>query len=330
MVPLTIVIPNGRVFPSALVAALGSQMREGDEIRVVQNHRRHAARHWVGAGAGEGAPALTDDSRVRLLTSGLGAAAARNVGWRTAVNEWIVFVDDDVEAPAGFLAQVRERIVERSTPRVLTFRVRSTSGDPSIDTLSALVPLDRGPGVFRTPAEPVALNDMWQYGVGAAMAAHRSVLEATGGFKEALGAGRRNGGAEDWELLWHASRHSEVEYRGDVAVDHRPVESVRVQLVKFRQYGRAMAALAGTAKSRDGLTTMLHLCRHMARLTGWCRKAGLPVGVLRQVRIGTTLVIVETARVYLLSLLLRRPDGVRCVMCRRGDAILPTPEPTAP
>jgi GT2 family glycosyltransferase len=267
---------------------------------------------------------------VRVLTSALGAAAARNVGWRTAANEWVIFVDDDVEVPAAFLADVRQRIIERSTPRVLTFRVRCTSGDRSIDTLNAFVPLDRGPGVFRTPAEPVPLNEVWQYGVGAAMAAHRSVLEATGGFKEALGAGRRNGGAEDWELIWHVSQHSEVEYRGDVAVDHRPVESLRVQLLKFRQYGRAMAALMGTAKGRDGLTTMLHFCRHMTRITGWCRQAGLSRGVLRQVRIGTTLAIVEGARVYVLSLLLRRPNGVRCPRCRHGDANAPMPEPTAP
>jgi hypothetical protein len=213
---------------------------------------------------------------------------------------------------------------------VLTFRVLSKSDDPAIATLGAFVPLDRGPGVFRTPAEPVPLNDVWQYGVGAALAAHRSVLEATGGFKEVFGAGRRNGGAEDWELIWHVSRHSEVEYRGDVAVDHRPVESVRVQLLKFRQYSRAMAALMGTAKGRDGLTTMAHFCRHMWRLTGWCRQAGLPRGVLRQVRVGTTLAIVGAARVYVMSLLLRRSSGVCCPRCRRSDAIVPMPEPTAP
>src|SRR5215472_15990985 len=106
MVPLTIVIPNGRVFPSALVAALGSQTLEGDEIRVVQNHRRHAARHWAGANAGQAAPAPADHQGVRVLTSELGAAAARNVGWRSAANEWIVFLDDDVHVLAGFLAEV--------------------------------------------------------------------------------------------------------------------------------------------------------------------------------------------------------------------------------
>jgi glycosyltransferase involved in cell wall biosynthesis len=317
MVPLTIVIPNGRIFPSALVAALTSQTLEGDEIRVVQNHRTHAARHWAGVGAGDSAPAPAEHPGVRVLASALGAAAARNVGWRTAANEWVVFVDDDVEVPATFLADVRERLVERSTPRVLTFRVLSTSSDPSIATLSAFVPFDRGPDVFRSPAAPVPLNEAWRYGVGAALAAHRSVLEATGGFKEALGAGRRNGGSEDLELFWHASRHAEVEYRGDIAVEHRPVESVRVQLLKYRQYGRAVAALAGTAKGWDGLRSTFDFCRHMARLTSWSRQASLSGGLLRQVRIVTTLAIAEAARVYVLSLLLRRRRGVRCPQCRR-------------
>src|SRR5215471_489014 len=148
MVPLTIVIPNGRAFPSALVAALGSQTLAGDEVLVVRNHRRGAGRHWAGAGLGEPAPA--DRPGVRVLASALGAAAARNVGWRAASGEWVVFLDDDVEVPAGFLTAVRERLAERPDPRILTFRVRCTSDDPSIATLGSFVPLDRGSGVFRT------------------------------------------------------------------------------------------------------------------------------------------------------------------------------------
>ncbi|WP_342762363.1 HAD-IIIA family hydrolase [Kineococcus xinjiangensis] len=37
-----------------------------------------------------------------VRSGGRGAAAARNAGWRRARTEWIVFVDDDVELPAGW------------------------------------------------------------------------------------------------------------------------------------------------------------------------------------------------------------------------------------
>jgi hypothetical protein len=98
---------------------------------------------------------------------------------------------------------------------------------------------------------------------------------------------------------------------------------MRVQLLKFRQYGRAMGAVAGTGKGRDGLVAIAGFCRHMERLTRWSRQAGLPADELRQIRAGTLLAIVETARVYVLSLLLRRRRGVGCAGCARRPAAAP-------
>jgi len=117
----------------------------------------------------------------------------------------------------------------------------------------ATVSLDGGAEVRRTGLIPLRLRDAWMFGAGAAMLASRKVLMTTGGFKDKLGAGLRDGGTEDSEFLWNASRHTIIEYCGHIAVLHEGAANVSILARKIREYGRAIGHLDGMSRSVDGL-----------------------------------------------------------------------------
>ena len=335
MIALSIVIANARVFPRILVGQLAEQVFGRDEILVVRN-RPPVSGAWVGTdksctsehrppnkisySCSHAPEKLSSSLRYRgntflIASASGGVSVARNVGWRSARNEWILFLDDDVTISRSFLSKVRERLVERGFPGVMTFRVHSIAS-VKWSGVRAIISLDRGPELRHTvPPAALALHEVWQYGVGAAMLVSSDVLRDTGGFKPGLGAGRRNGGAEDLEFLWHASRHTTVDYAGDIVVRHRDVCSLRDIGRKFREYGRAIASLAGTAKHVDGLRTVVNYCSHLTSATSSKRLAGLPRQTLLWMRAAVALAVAETGWVYTHSLVCRARSGVLCAGC---------------
>ena len=165
---------------------------------------------------------------------------------------------------------------------------------------------------------PVRLRDAWRFGCGAALLAHRQVLNETGGFRERLGAGRKHGGAEDLEFLWHASRHAAIEYNGRIQVLHDQPRSIETITTTARQYGRALGLLAGTAGARDGLPLILGYCRHIIRAT--IVRVARDESRTRQLvhyRAGMSLAVVETIAVFLSATLAEPRGGVLCRLCRR-------------
>ena len=148
------------------------------------------------------------------------------------------------------------------------------------------------------------------------MLVRRDILEETGGFKEKLGAGRKHGGGEDLEFLWHASRHTAIQYLGDVAVDHRDVEDLTDVGRKFCHYGRAIARLSGASKERHGLDAVTGYCIHIASAVVGCGRL-TECGFRERcvLRIHAFVAVVETGRVYVGSLLMDPRADLLCQDC---------------
>lgn len=323
---LSIVISNARPLPQALIERLESEVIHGDEILVIQNRPASAPRYWVGITSEAESASTTavtlctatpiPRSRAVILLNGLdGAAAARNLGWRMAKNDWVLFLDDDVMVDETFLDAVREHLSGKPMAEVVTFRVLSLPPRRWAPLFEATISLDRGPGIRCTDGTSLRLQDVWMYGAGAAMACSRSILKATGGFKDHFGAGRRNGGTEDTEFIWHASRHAAVEYCGDIRIHHESVSCFPDLSRKLREYGRAIGHLGGTTKNIEGYRYVSNYCRHIAAAMYRNDGLGLSRRSTDRVRMAIGMAAAESLRVYALSLLHGHPTDLLCQRC---------------
>lgn len=308
---LAIVVPNARSFPTALVTDLLEQMAPTDEVVVVSNRARGAGSSWRGVGAGPPArhsSAFPEGITVMVDQDG-GAASARNLGWRSTSAPFVVFLDDDVQIPPGFVDRARSAAAGAGEPAVVGFRVtylqpRSAAAD--------LITLDRG-GRPRRAAGGIAVTDAWLFGVGAALMASRGALEATGGFKDHLGAGRRHGGSEDLEFLWHASWHGTLSYAGSVVVEHASPTVAEVRR-KLREYGRAIGRLGGSVGVRPGVELVAGYARNVLQGTAHLRLWDLGlVGATRAVA-AALVALAETAGA-LIAAWIERSAVAGCTNC---------------
>lgn len=304
---IAVVIPSARDFPAELVDEL---LRQGaDEVVVVQNRPARAGRHWAGVPRHRRArpPAVAGHERAAsprlavIFDAEGGAASARNVGWRLATSGTVLFLDDDVHVGSGFVDAVR-RLRAQERADVIGLRV---VGHHTPAPFSRTIRLDRGED-DRGPARAVPLADAWMYGTGAALLVARSVLTACGGFKSDLGAGRRHGGAEDLEFVWHASRHGTVAYRAEPSVTHDNPTSRRDALRKLRDYARAIGHL-GAAVPAEGRPML----RGFASFVRVNASPELPPSG-RAVALGR--IVAEAVRAYALHRWLDRPR-VLCDTC---------------
>jgi glycosyl transferase family 2 len=318
---ISVVIPSARGFPAELIALLDAQLEAGDEIFLVRNLPPGAGR-WVGVDGTRaetcGRASHLGEDRCTLLRSAPGAAAARNAGWRKSSNRWVLFIDDDVTLSAGFIQAVREAGRVGGTT-VITFRVvaHASAMKPLIERT---VSLDRGSGIRSTSGRSIGLSDAWQYGVGAAMMVRRDILTDTGGFKDHFGAGRRNGGAEDLEFLWHASRHTSVLYRGDISVVHSDVSTLRDVGRKLTQYGRAIGSVSSSCEIPEGFRMAWEYCGHLWRAALSTRRPDLQ-SVSRQLLFDLQIAFafLETLRVFAVSRLGGARRDALCAQCRRHE-----------
>lgn len=138
-----------------------------------------------------------------------GANAARNAGLTAAAGDLIVLIDDDVEAPPGWLAAMLRGAAQTPDRDVFggPIRARLEGGlrscgreQPPITTL------DRGP-------EDRDVDVVW----GANMAVRRRAWELVGPFDETI-VGR--GEEEDWQWRY-AARGGHVRYLAAAGLDHR-------------------------------------------------------------------------------------------------------------
>lgn len=122
------------------------------------------------------------------LCEGPSAATNRNAGASRGTSDWIVFLDDDIRLPVGWLKHV-ESVLARP---------------PGLDIFSGTIMSTQPDNVFSQVAEDFVVRHKL-YGtrwflVGAMLFVRRSVFEAVGGFDERfLGAG-----GEDWDFCQRA------------------------------------------------------------------------------------------------------------------------------
>lgn len=162
--------------------------------------------------------------RVRTLRSGgRGPVAARNLGWRSVVAEWIVFVGDDVLPPADW-------------PARLAADLAWPADDVAVSQGLVRVPLpaERRP----TDWEREMAERARTHRTGADMAYRRSALVAARGFDERFRHAHR--ADEDVALRLRAADLRAV--RGDREVT-RPVGPVGIWAVLAAQSDRADDAL---------------------------------------------------------------------------------------
>jgi GT2 family glycosyltransferase len=203
----SIVIPT-RARPEYLDVALSSivpQARSsGAEVVVVSD----------GPDASTAAVAARHEVRLVSLPQPLGANAARNAGVIAARGELIVFVDDDVEAPGGWLQALLRGA--RSAPGHHVF------GGPIHARLEGGGPRACG----REPA-PITTLDLGARDVDAElvwsanMAIRRGALERVGPFDERI---HGRGEEDEWERRYRAAG-GRVRYLAAAGLDHRRTRS---------------------------------------------------------------------------------------------------------
>jgi hypothetical protein len=188
---VSIVVPTvGR--PSLADGLLAALPPFTGELILVDDRRRPAEPLPVPA-------TLAGITRV-LPGRGAGPAAARNVGWRAAQYDWVVFLDDDVVPDDDWFAWLSKDLAVPPEIGAVQGRVRVP------------MPTDRRPTDWeRTTA---GLTDaVW---ITADIAYRREVLQRVGGFDERFPRAFR----EDAELAYRVRRDGWQLRRGERTVTH--------------------------------------------------------------------------------------------------------------
>jgi glycosyltransferase involved in cell wall biosynthesis len=225
----SIVIPT-RARPGYLEVALGSIVPQaessGAEVIVVRD----------GPDAGTAAVAARHGARLVELPERRGANAARNAGVAAARGELIVFVDDDVEAPPGWLRSLLDGARSALEHEVFggPIRARLEAGGPrSCGREDApITTLDLGPR--DTDAELV-----WS----ANMAIRRAALDRVGPFDERI---HGRGEEDEWERRYLAAG-GRIRYLAQAGLEHRRTRSDATVLA----LARAAYPLGRSARRND-------------------------------------------------------------------------------
>lgn len=178
-------------------------------------------------------------------SSGSGASAARNEGWRQTKAKWILFLDDDVSALFFGRDELTHALAKQlPSVGVIGLRVLCPSKPRGRQALvDHSVSLDRGPTSFESNG-PTPAKDAWRHGAGAALLVRRECLASVGGFCDRLGAGQPGGGAEDLDLIIQALRTGwSVRYEPTLRVQH-PIDANPPELRrKLDAYGNAINSM---------------------------------------------------------------------------------------
>lgn len=224
----TIIIPT-RGRPDYLDATLGSvapqAAQAGAEVLVADDSAdaetvRVAGRH---------------DVRVVFTGGGRGANAARNAGVAASSGDPVVFLDDDIRAPEGWLRSLLDGIA--AAPDVDVF------GGPITPVIEG------GPRSCGREGAPITTLDhgladgeiglVWS----ANMAIRRRALERVGAFDETI---RGRGEEEDWERRY-AALGGRIRYLAAAGVEHRRIGAD----AHLRALARSAYALGRTARRYD-------------------------------------------------------------------------------
>jgi glycosyltransferase involved in cell wall biosynthesis len=222
---VSIVIPTRNRADYLAVALASLQRQQFDEAYEVL---------VVDDGSADGTPdvvALAGAWCVR--TQPRGANAARNTGIRMTAAPLIAFLDDDVDAPPGWLRAIREGADRH--PEADAF------GGPIRARFEGLAPLSCG-----REDPPITTLDLGAHDTeadmvwGANLAIRREAFERLGLFDETLSAG--DGDEEDWLLALKAAG-GRIIYLAGAGLDHRRVGAdARLTRLARAAYHRGRAA----------------------------------------------------------------------------------------
>jgi glycosyltransferase involved in cell wall biosynthesis len=170
-------------------------------------------------------------ARLVELSERRGLNAARNAGIDAAEGDLIVFIDQDVDAPAGWLQAVLEGV--RATPD------REVFGGP------IRARLERGPRSCGREQAPITSLDaglvdrdialVW----GANMAIRRGAFDRVGRFDEGL---HGRGNEDDWEFRYTALG-GRIRYLARAGLDHRRApEDARLSVLTRHAYRQGREA----------------------------------------------------------------------------------------
>jgi glycosyltransferase involved in cell wall biosynthesis len=160
-----------------------------------------------------------------------GLNAARNAGIKAARSDLIVFIDQDVDAPAGWLDAMLAGARENPDHEVFAGRIRARlEGGPRGCGREPppITTLDAGPEDCDVPLA-------W----GANMAIRRSAFERLGNFDEGL---HGRGNEDEWEYGYTASG-GRVRYLARAGLDHRRErDDARLFVLARAAYGQGREA----------------------------------------------------------------------------------------
>lgn len=187
----------------------------------------------VSDGPHEPTAAVAERHGARLLTlpSQQGLNAARNAGIEAARSDLIVLIDQDIDAPAGWLQAV----------------IEGAHAHPEIEVFGGPIRarLEQGPRGCGREAPPITTLDagpvdrdvplVW----GANMAIRRSAYERVGPFDEAL---HGRGNEDEWEYRY-VGAGGRIRYLAKAGLDHRRTAAdARLRVLARAAYGQGREA----------------------------------------------------------------------------------------
>ncbi len=275
----TVVVPTNLGRPKQLLACV-SRLSELDypdfEVIVVDNRRTSAPHEDV-------LDSLRELPAVRVLQEPRpGISAARNRGTAAAGGDFIAFTDDDVEVDRGWLRALGRRFAEEpgtdavtgllvpkelETPAQIWLERSGSWRDrayvrlgfeletPNRSWANALSGaryrvIRRSPQEGRQETGPLYATG--EFANGANMAFRAGVLEAIGGFDEALGTGTPTCGGEDLAILIELlAAGRRVSYEPAAIVHHTNRRSLEALERQLGGYGIGLTAMLTALVWRD-------------------------------------------------------------------------------
>jgi len=177
----------------------------------------------------------------------IGAAAARNFGARASDADLLLFIDDDCEADAAWVASYDEAFSTDLSLELAGGRVLLGMEDDN-PPIRLGFQGDTTPHRFTGRRNPVGTLDR-----GGNLAIRRKTFLDLGGFDEGLGPGTPCQSAEDTDLVYRAMRAGvEMAYIPDAVVYHVQWRSLSDAARVERGYGIGLGAfIAGYARRGD-------------------------------------------------------------------------------
>lgn len=246
--PVSVIIPchNAEQWVQRQIDAVRAQLREGDELVLVDNRSTDGTRRTLEAAA-------ASDRRLRVVdaTDRAGANYARNRGIQAALNDLLLFCDADDVVHDGWVDAFRRLLGDGGIAGGVATPVDS-DGSAVGEDLSLHV-------IFGGPPYPLGAN----------MGVHRDVINAVGGFDESF-----SGGHDETDLAWRAHAAGwQTQLAGDARIDYLQRPDARAIVRQRRNYARTAVQL--WARHRD--TVHPHGVSLKGAVQGLLRS--LPIGI---------------------------------------------------